>query len=56
MRRVLEESNEVELLAMQWDEHWADVRFVDPTFGVDQLRLRLTPAGAWCTPWPAEQD
>jgi hypothetical protein len=56
VRRVLEESVEVELLEMQWDEHWADVRFIDPAFGVDDLRARLMPAGAWCTTWPDEES
>lgn len=56
MRRVLEESGEVELLEMQWDEHWADVHFIDATFGADELRVRLMPAGAWCAPWPTEVD
>jgi hypothetical protein len=51
---VLEETPQVELLDMAWDEHWADVRFREPTWGVDELRLKLVPAGAWCAPWPEE--
>ena len=54
MRRVHEESPEVELLEMAWEEHWADVRFASPDFGVEELRMRLVPAGAWCEPWPEE--
>jgi len=54
VRRVLEESPEVELLEMVWEEHWADVRFASPDFGVEELRMRLMPAGAWCDPWPEE--
>ena len=56
VRRVLEGSSEGELLEMQWDEHWADVHFIDPAFGVDELRVRLMPAGAWCAPWSVEGD
>ena len=56
VRRVLEGSSEVELLEMQWDEHWADVHFIDPAFGVDELRVRLMPAGAWCAPWSVGGD
>lgn len=52
VRRVLEECPEVALVDMRWDEHWADVRFLDDGFGVEELRSRLMPAGAWCDLWP----
>lgn len=54
MRRVLDETPEVELLEMDWDEHWADVRFLDPGFGMGHLQKKLMPAGAWCDFWPEE--
>ena len=51
---MLEESAEVELVDMDWEEHWADVRFVGGGFDIEALRARLLPAGAWCAPWPEE--
>jgi hypothetical protein len=54
VRRALESTPEVELVAMEWDEHWADVRFLDPTYGYRQLQTRLMLAGAWCDVWPKE--
>ncbi|GAB4257535.1 MAG: hypothetical protein Kow00129_17540 [Thermoleophilia bacterium] len=54
VRRVLDETPEVELLEMDWDEHWADVRFLDPGFGMGHLQKKLMPAGAWCDFWPEE--
>lgn len=52
MRRVLEETVEVDLIEMRWDEHWADVEFVAEGFGVEQLQTLLVPAGAWCDARP----
>ena len=54
MRRALDSTPEVELVAMDWEEHWADVRFLDPTYGYRQLQTRLMLAGAWCDVWPKE--
>ncbi len=54
MRRVLDDCAEVALIDMRWDEHWADVEFLDDGFGVEHLRARLMPAGAWCDLWSAE--
>lgn len=54
MRRVLDETPEVALIDMQWDEHWADVEFLAEDFGVEHLQTRLMPAGAWCDLPPAE--
>jgi len=51
VRRVLETSAEVELVDMSWEEHWADVEFRESGFGVEELRARLLPAGAWCDVW-----
>lgn len=53
MRRVLDDSPEVNLIDMDWNEHWADVTFVDDSFSVSQLQFRLIPAGAWCDLWSA---
>lgn len=54
MRRTLEETSEVEFVDMDWDEHWADVRFFDEGFGISELQQKLMPAGAWCDLWPEE--
>jgi len=54
VRRTLESTPEVELVAMEWAEHWAEVRFLDPAYGYRQLHTRLMPAGAWCDVWPEE--
>ncbi len=55
MRRALEEAPGVELVAMEWDEHWADVVFSgDERAGIEELRARLMPAGAYCASWPKE--
>ena len=51
MRRVLDDSPEVTLVDMEWHEHWADVAFLDDAFGVEELQVRLIPAGAWCELW-----
>jgi hypothetical protein len=48
VRRVLEESAELQLVGMDWDERWAEVKFREPRWGVEELRSRLIAAGAWC--------
>lgn len=45
---MLEEAPEVELLEMDWDERRARVRWVAARAGVEDIRARLMPAGAWC--------
>jgi len=52
----MDDSAEVSLIEMRWEEHWADVEFHDDGFGVEHLRARLMPAGAWCDVWPANTE
>lgn len=40
---------------MDWDERWAEVRFCNPGWGVEELRRCLMPAGAWCAPLTPEE-
>jgi hypothetical protein len=54
VRRALEATPEIELVAMDWDERWAEVRFLDPAYGYHQLQTRLMSSGAWCDMWPEE--
>jgi hypothetical protein len=42
------------LVNMDWDERWAEVKFHQPHWGIEELRSRLMPAGAWCS--PVERD
>ncbi|MHB8868502.1 MAG: hypothetical protein ACYC6T_14855 [Thermoleophilia bacterium] len=52
----MDDSAEVSLIEMRWEEHWADVEFHDDGFGVEHLRARLMPAGAWCDVWPVNTE
>jgi hypothetical protein len=54
VRQALETTPEIEFVAMDWEEHWAEVRFPDPAFGYRELQTRLLPSGAWCDLWPQE--
>lgn len=54
MRRVLDDSPEVNLIDMDWNERWADVTFPDELIGMEELRARLMRAGAWCELWSEE--
>jgi len=54
VRRALESTAEIELVGMDWDEHWAEVRFLNSGYGYHELQTRLMLAGAWCDVWPQE--
>lgn len=43
------------MIDMRWEEHWADVEFVEDGFEMERLRRLLVPAGAWCDYWPSDE-